>query len=173
MIDYIFGEENKEEYFPHASWHIIANNDYKTESSALEPDTIMCINQCLFILDAKYYKYGLTDNPQHLPGSSSIQKQITYGEYIEEKFTYDQNRIYNAFVMPFEKKTSDNYKFVSVGKAGWKKYSGKTANYYYVPGILLDTRYVMESYAKHSVKDIMELSKLIRSSLKDYRDRYE
>jgi len=175
MIDYIFGEENKDEYFPHAKWHILANKDYKTESSALEPDTIMCLNQRLYVLDAKYYKYGITNNPQHLPGSSSIQKQITYGEYIEEKFSYSQNQIYNAFVMPFKKKkkTDDNYKFVSVGKAEWKKYSEKTANYYYVLGVLLDTRYVIESYAKHSAKDILELSELIQNSLKDYRNRFK
>lgn len=173
MIDYIFGEENKKEYFPHAKWHILENKDYKTECSALEPDTVMCINQRLFVLDAKYYKYGLTKNPQHLPGSSSIQKQITYGEYIEENFPYNKNRIYNAFVMPFEKKTDSNYEFVSVGKAEWKKYSDKTANYCYVLGILLDTRYVIESYTKHSAKDILELSELIQNSLKDYRNRFE
>ena len=135
----------------------------------------MCFDQRLFVLDAKYYKYGLTCNPQHLPGSSSIQKQITYGEYIKEKFPYNPNQIYNAFVMPFEKKKEkdDNYRFVSVGKAEWKKYSDKTANYYYVLGILFDTRYAIESYARHSAKDILELSQLIQYSLKDYRDRFK
>lgn len=174
MIDYIFGEKNKAEYFPHAKWHILANKDYNAVSSALEPDTIMYFNQRLFILDAKYYKYGITNNPQHLPGSSSIQKQITYGEYIEEKFPYTPNQIYNAFVMPFEKtnETDDNYRFAGVGKAEWKKYSDKTANYCYVLGILFDTRYAIESYARHSAKDILELSELIQNSLKNYRDRF-
>ena len=32
--------------------------------------------------DAKYYKYGWTQLPKDLPSSSSINKQISYGEYI-------------------------------------------------------------------------------------------
>lgn len=39
LIDYVFGENNKDIYFPHAKWHIISGN--RTERSALEPDTII------------------------------------------------------------------------------------------------------------------------------------
>lgn len=175
MIDYMFGEENKERFFPHANWHVISDGNIKTESSALEPDTVMCAKDRIFILDAKYYKYGLTRNINHLPGSSSIQKQITYGEYLEEKFHYDKNKIYNAFVMPYEKSagSDENYKFVSVGTAQWKKYFCDTANYFYVLGILLDMRYAIESYAKHSAKDILKLSELILSSLEFYRAHFD
>ena len=74
----VFGESNKDIYFPHAKWHII--NREKTESSALEPDTVMKLNGKFYILDAKYYKFGITGLPMHLPATSSIQKQITYGD---------------------------------------------------------------------------------------------
>ena len=30
------------------------------------------------------YKYGWTGIPEHLPNGSSINKQITYGEYLEK-----------------------------------------------------------------------------------------
>ena len=64
LVDYVFGEDNKDEYFPHATWHIISGN--KVTSSALEPDTIMLYKDKIYILDAKYYKYGVTQNPLHL-----------------------------------------------------------------------------------------------------------
>ena len=170
MIDYVFGEDNKEEYFPHATWHIINGN--KKESSALEPDTIMLYDDKTYILDAKYYKYGITKNPLHLPGSSSIEKQIVYGEYVEVFKKVKKDKIYNAFIMPY---ASDNpgesYKFVSVGTADWKTYSPASANYDYVLGILLDTRYIMEQLSKHNPGEIEVLSDLIMISLDEYRSK--
>ena len=77
MIDYVFGEENKDEFFPHAKWHIVKDNGYTVESSALEPDTIMLQNGKCYILDAKYYNYAISWNPNALPASSSIE--ITNG----------------------------------------------------------------------------------------------
>ena len=79
LIDFTFGEDNKEDYFPRTSWLISGGT---TRNSALEPDTIMVVGGKVFVLDAKYYRYGHTKNAQHLPQSSSINKQITYGEYI-------------------------------------------------------------------------------------------
>lgn len=170
MIDYAFGEDNKEEYFPHATWHIINGN--KKESSPLEPDTIMLYDDKIYILDAKYYKYGITKNPLHLPGSSSIEKQIVYGEYVETYKNVKKDKIYNAFIMPY---ASDNpeesYKFVSVGTADWKTYSPASANYDYVLGILLDTRYIMEQLSKHNPGEIEVLSDLIMTSLDEYRSK--
>ena len=169
LIDHVFGEDNKDIYFPRATWHII--NGTKTESSALEPDTIMLKDNKIYILDAKYYKYGITGIPQHLPGTSSIQKQITYGKHIDTNFEFDEDNIYNAFVMPFCKESEDapNYKIVSVGTADWEKYVSSTPNYYYVLGILLDTTYMIRSYSKHNVNEIEKLSELIVGSLKDFR----
>lgn len=173
LVDYIFGEDNKEKYFPHATWHII--NGGLMESSALEPDTIMLLDDKIYILDAKYYKYGITEIPKHLPGTSSIQKQITYGEYIDKSpdFSFDTNNIYNAFIMPYDKTfmgDEENYKFVSVGTADWKKYDLSTPNYHYVIGILLDTRFVIESYSKHNLQEIETLSKIIKESLDNNKD---
>lgn len=171
MIDYVFGEDNKEDYFPHAQWHIIKpHGGYKTESSALEPDTIMEYDGKIYILDAKYYKFGVTDNPGHLPGSSSIEKQIVYGEFVEKNKGYNSNEIFNAFVMPFnakEKGCEQPYKFVSVGTADWKP-NDSDKNYHYVLGILLDTRHIIDTYAKHNLSEIEEMSELIEQSLSEY-----
>lgn len=168
LVDYVFGEDNKDEYFPHATWHIISGN--KVTSSALEPDTIMLYKDKIYILDAKYYKYGTTQNPLHLPGSSSIEKQIVYGEYVETCKNISKDKIYNAFVMPYD--SGDEhvpYKFVSVGTADWKPYDDMSANYNYVLGILVDTRYLIEQNSKHNTTEIEILSDLIVSSLATYR----
>ena len=70
-------------------------------------------NQKVFVLDSKYYRYGETKNPNHLPDSSSVVKQIAYAQYIEnpEKNTIPEdvkkytsnNQIYNAFILPGKK----------------------------------------------------------------------
>lgn len=168
LVDYVFGESNKDIYFPHAHWHIINGN--KDESSALEPDTIMLFEGKFFILDAKYYKFGITGLSAHLPPTSSIQKQITYGEYIATKAFAEKNHIYNAFIMPFAAKDNEEpVKFVSVGTADWITYSSNTENYKYVLGILLDTRYLLRTYARHNNTEIFRMSQLILDSIERYR----
>ena len=168
MIDHVFGEDNKDKYFPHATWHIVSGNS--VVSSALEPDTIMLHEDKVYILDAKYYKYGITRNPMHLPASSSIEKQIVYGEYVEANLGISRDKIYNAFVMPYDSgPEGDPYRFVSVGTADWKTYGIDRANYDYVLGILLDTRYLMDQHSKHNESEIEKLSDLIVSSLTAYR----
>ena len=168
MIDHVFGEDNKEHYFPHATWHIIDGNS--VVSSALEPDTIMLYDDCVYILDAKYYKYGITHNPMHLPASSSIEKQIVYGEYVETNLGIPREKIYNAFVMPFDSGAEkEPYRFVSVGTADWKTYGVNSANYEYVLGVLMDTRYLLEQHSKHNVSEIEKMSEFIDMSLAMFR----
>ena len=168
LIDYVFGESNKDIYFPHAKWHIIAG--CRTESSALEPDTVMKHDGKFFILDAKYYRFGITGLSAHLPATSSIQKQITYGDYIAARHFADSNDIYNAFVMPYAAREGDEpLKFVSVGTADWVEYSPETENYKYVLGILLDTKHIMQTYTRHNGREILNMSQLILDSIQSYR----
>lgn len=171
MIDHIFGEENKEIYFPHANWHILQDKGYKKESSPLEPDTIIKFNNKYYIIDAKYYKYGITRNPMHLPTTSSIEKQIVYGEYIQQKFDIGDEKIYNAFILPFDSKGNNYpYEFVSVGTGNWNNHN---RNYDFVLAILLDTRYIINTYSKHNVSEIERLTNLIEESLDNYLHNFE
>lgn len=173
LIDFIFGETDKEKYFPHASWHIIKNGNIK-QSSALEPDTIMKYAGKIYVLDAKYYKYGLTGRVNDLPPTSSIQKQITYGKHIAEQFRdVDSDDIYNAFVMPFDSGDGEKVRFVSVGTADWEVYNSNTRNYAYVLGILVDTRYLINEYVRHDKSKIEHLSEIIETSLEYYRSMTE
>ena len=79
LIDRAFGEKDKDKYFPRSRW-LLDYGKYK-EKRPLMPDTIMIYNDKYYILDAKCYRYGWTRTPDHLPNGSSINKQITYGEY--------------------------------------------------------------------------------------------
>ncbi|MFI3236596.1 MAG: LlaJI family restriction endonuclease [Lachnospiraceae bacterium] len=167
MIDYVFGESNKEVYFPKARWTLVGKTE-SIESSSLQPDTIIRLDDKVYIIDAKYYKYGITGNPSNLPASSSIQKQITYGEYLTSgKFkeiygqAFSQDKIYNAFVMPFnkDKKQDDEYKFVGIATADWKDSDKQYEN---VVGLLLDTKHLMDNCYRQNGGEIEKISALIQ-----------
>ena len=108
----------------------------------------------------------------HLPESSSINKQITYGEYIENckslKDKYGGLPIYNAFLMPFN--TSDNpfnvtdSYFINVGEATseWK-HNDKT--YEKVQGIVVDIRFIMNNYNGSHKSKIIKLANVIDEEL--------
>lgn len=169
MIDYVFGEDNKEKYFPHATWHIIKNNKVE-QSSALEPDTIMKYNGKIYVLDAKYYQYGITNQLSDLPATSSIQKQITYGKHIAEQIKETtENDVYNAFIMPYAAMDNEIFKFTSVATADWETYDKSTFNYAYVLGMLLDTKWLITNFVRHNNEEIEKLASAIENSLRLYR----
>ena len=172
MIDYVFGEANKEIYFPKARWTLVGQTE-SIESSSLQPDTIIRVDDKIYIIDAKYYKYGITGNSSNLPASSSIQKQITYGEYLtSEKFAeiygeaFSQGKTYNAFVMPFnkDKNQDDEYKFVGIATADWKDSDKQYEN---VVGLLLDTKHLIDNCYRQNGVEIEKISKLIEKKQSD------
>ena len=165
MIDKVFGIENKSVYFPKTTWHVAGE---KHNNASLEPDTIMLYEGNIYILDAKYYKYGVTGNAWDLPESTSINKQITYGEYVanEEKFKrmHGQDmRVYNAFLMPFDSlknKYHDGSKMLKIGEAvsNWKDNSKE---YEKIQGILIDVKTLMSINVRQEMKEIEALARLI------------
>ncbi len=169
LIDYVYGENIKDKYLPHARWTIL-NNGICESCSALEPDTIMKHNNKYYVLDAKYYKYGITNNIQHLPQTSSIQKQITYGKHILENEPISKNDVYNAFLLPYNGGDSENYKAIGIGTVDWEQYNSETPNCAYVLGVLVDTKTLITSYKKHNQREIEKLAKLIDSSVLAFRD---
>lgn len=169
LIDRIFGIKDKQSYFPKTKWHL--NFGKVKENAALEPDTIMLFNDKIYVLDAKYYRYGITGKPNHLPESTSINKQITYGEYIhtnqqfKDKYGEDVP-VYNAFLMPYNSKENIfdlDATFANIGEAkgDWKK-----DNYAYerVQGIVADIRYLMYHYTGNHKNRILSLATSIESA---------
>lgn len=160
LIDKVFGINDKEKFFPNTYWQINGNI---YANSFLEPDTIMVKNNNIYILDAKYYKFGATKNYYDLPGTSSIAKQITYGEYVYSneniKKEYGSScKVYNAFIMPFSKEEwGEPCDMICIGNANsdWKK-----GDYEYekVQGILLDVKtFIRKSISYDEVEQLVAL----------------
>ena len=126
MVDKIFGKlpqgVTKDKFNPHCEWDLSSGvRGYENPNYAMRPDTIMWDgnNKHLYVLDAKYYKFGKTGSATDLPSSGSICKQIAYAEYVEthwkEILGLDSSTspddsaqndtlpkpIYNAFVLPY------------------------------------------------------------------------
>ena len=142
MVDKIFGNLpqglNKSDFNPHLKYvtegskngdgvKYLDDDVDEKHRSTLRPDTIMIHDEDTFVLDSKYYKFGLTKNKSHLPGAESVCKQMAYAEYVKtvmEKRHLEQSegssgyqswilrgstpqnddfgkRIYNAFIMPY------------------------------------------------------------------------
>lgn len=165
LIDEVFGIKNKSDYFPNTKWNLNGRNSLYSNAS-LEPDTIMISDDKIYILDAKYYKYGLTGRCNDLPGSSSINKQITYGEFAAQLGQFKDNNIYNAFLMPFSKQKwncSEPFLYIGDATSDWK-----SNNYAYeqIKGILVDTNYLLKAFSIKDNSSISRLSLLIEGSFR-------
>jgi len=167
LIDKVFGISNKEDYFPKAVWTERHGAEKETEKHALMPDTIMLYNDKIYILDAKYYRYGATHNTDHLPDSSSINKQITYGEYVEKTRGMANESLFNAFLMPYDSNNnlfeiSDKFANVAEATGKWR---ANTKNYEKIQGILVDVRYLIHNYIGNHDEDKQLLAESIEKYL--------
>lgn len=181
MVDRIFGKlpqgVAKDKFNPHCEWNLSSREPgYENPNYAMRPDTIMWDGgeSRLYILDAKYYKFGMTGSASDLPSSDSICKQIAYAEYVERLVLQKKlpacegmpaNAIYNAFVLPYCF-DADNFKlppddgfetrpykmrFIGYCHGNWKNLDAKPGEvdyrpYHRIAGILLDVKSVMQNY---------------------------
>ena len=187
MVDKIFGKLpqglSKSDFNPHLKFVVegskngdgfnYQDEDDKDEKhrSTLRPDTIMSLSSSVFILDSKYYKYGLTKSPVHLPGAESVCKQMAYAEYVETHLTeipafagMTSHGVYNAFIMPYcadagkwdESNAKFGGKFGETGslkmcRAGYiyGDWKDRGQDYHKIHCILLDMKSVMRNYTNN------------------------
>lgn len=154
IIDKAFGEKNKDKYFPRTRWLLDQKKKGK-EKHPLMPDTIMIYDGKYYVLDAKCYRFGWTGVPEHLPNASSISKQITYGEYLEQYHSISNDILFNAFLMPYNMEKNVfglTEPFGTIGEAvsDWKT---NTKYYHRIQGIVVDTRYMLYHYIGSSKKN--------------------
>ena len=194
MVDKIFGNlpqgVAKDKFNPHLRWNDGCRDEKLDESeeeivlndpkrSTLRPDTIMVMGEGVYILDSKYYKYGLTGFNSHLPGAESVCKQMAYAEYVETHWneilgldssnaTHSQNDalpkpIYHAFIMPccaenvkekFPNAVFSESGLFSMCRVGyiygdWKNVEDEKRPYHKIHCILLDMKSVMRNYANN------------------------
>ncbi len=152
LIDITFGIPDKENYFPRTNWRERTGKAKSIPKHALEPDTIMILPSATgvkyYVLDAKYYRYGWTANPEHLPESSSINKQITYGEYVRNRKANPGDGVYNAFLMPFN--LHDNAFGITSWSGNVAEATGEwrmnSEDYERIQGIVIDVKFLMTHY---------------------------
>ncbi|STP04683.1 LlaJI family restriction endonuclease [Helicobacter acinonychis] len=148
MIDKAFGIKNKEVYFPKIKWNL----HYSKQKSdcVLQPDSIMLFEDKIYILDAKYYKYGVSGVANDLPNSASIIKQIVYGEYVAKLEA--KKEIYSIFLMPFNRfnnplKLNNIFENIGFANGEWRDNLKRYEN---IQTILIDTKFLMQNYNKKS-----------------------
>lgn len=161
LIDRIFGTEHgieKSKYFPKANWYIFDNEGLET--NPLVPDTIMINHDTknLYVIDAKYYRYGITSFTSHLPNMSSIAKQITYAQFINSNFSFKKVR--NVFILPFNSNENNllNYKCSGWALANWVE---DACDYKKIYIILVDTKHLMKNTSLANIIEIKNLSDII------------
>jgi hypothetical protein len=164
LIDRYFGETNKEDYFPHGLWTEKYGPNKDKASSALEPDSIMIYKNKYYVLDAKYYRYGVYPEfgVNALPPSTDINKQITYGSFVKNEKAGNSS-VFNAFIMPFNKVKNKfgitkSYGNVASATGDWIKDPKNPLDYEIIQGIVIDTRYLLKNYDGNHDYDKEQLS---------------
>lgn len=172
MVDNVYGTVTQAEmakYYPCSKWKK-PNGAWFKNNAPLRPDTIMLFNDTndkkCFILDSKYYSFdhGNTEESEEntqisvaahgsIPGTDSIQKQITYAEYIDKlrtppkndslaKYKFDPDKIFNAFILPGNVENETGIKYIGYAEADWNTQA--TEGYRKIHGFVIDTKAVMQ-----------------------------
>lgn len=180
LVDQVYGESDKDSFYPKVYWKLKNSSkpfSFSEKRNSLRPDTIMITkrgkeNQKIFVLDSKYYRYGATKNPNHLPDSASVVKQIAYAEYIDNvknrnklpenisPFIKTEN-IYNAFIMPSDNTSPENIGCVSADYVLPQDSENTSKPYYKIHGILLDIKSIMYKHIPKDKKLIEGLANII------------
>lgn len=111
-----------------------------------------------------------TKNPNHLPDSSSVVKQIAYAQYIanpknkipeDVKKNLTPQKIYNAFIMPSDNPFPQNIGYSSADYVFPQSQTNADKSYYKIHGILLDIKQLMFRHIPRDKDAIETLRKAI------------
>ncbi len=176
MIDMFFkGLKNKEKrkYNPYGEWHILGYE--KKRSSSLRPDTVHIKNgNNVIVIDAKMYLFGVTHCVKDLPNTESIQKQLTYGDYLYYTIFKDMDvRIYNVFILPYNKEINTfkndhkikkffdgNLVYIGYAKSSWRE---EQQTYDKIYTFLIDYNFLLNNYTKDLDKYIDKIFEIVQS----------
>ena len=182
-------QKTKEEFFyPASRWYFADEKKQIQINYSLRPDTIMLTadNKC-FILDSKYYSYNMLHEMKigeederstilihgSIPGTDSIQKQITYAQYLDKDietfnamerkdYRYNHKDIYNVFILP-EENNGEVLKYIGYANADW--YDNKK-NYHTIHAVTLDTKFLLLNAGKNGDEMRGKLAEIIISKRK-------
>lgn len=138
-----------------------------------------------FIIDSKYYSYTMLrklDSEENeseqesvlihgsIPGSDSIQKQITYAQYIDAsiktfdserraKYRFNPSDIFNVFILPANN-MEEKLKYIGYATSDW--HDGNK-NYHTIHAVTIDTKFLLENGNKKSDELQNELAILVKN----------
>ena len=170
MVDSMFSNvDNIKSFYPKATWDLVLENDI-INSSNLRPDTVLIKDNKVFILDAKYYRYGTTFRAGDMPETTSIQKQITYGEYVKKVKSGVYDDVFSAFVIPYCKtnnihqfRFNKDLEFVGIARATW--FDSEDVNSRNIVAILVDTKYLLTNWVRKNEDHINGIIQLIEENV--------
>ena len=172
MVDYVFSNVTDiTKYNPNAKWYLKKNGYAPKDASSLRPDTIRLESipsdssvgeKVAYVLDAKFYRFGTTGNEGDLPTTTSIQKQITYGDNIICNLRKKENIscVYNAFVMPYNKLNNpfgyeSDLEYVGYSEANWRN---DALSHTRICAFLIDTKHLISVWSQgNCTEDIAKL----------------
>lgn len=158
MIDYIFGNQDPSDFSPSAYWLLASSNYCPFKTKDLRPDTILIYRNSAYIIDSKYYRYGFTGDRRDLPDTTSIQKQITYGDFIKEnKKQGGVDKIRNIFLLPYNRvennlKLTDLLSYIGFAKSDYRSGSNDHET---IHAFLIDLKFVVKTWSHSSHFDII------------------
>ena len=178
MVDYLFRNvADITKYNPNAQWYLKKNDFIPKDASSLRPDTIRLEplpgsaegnEKVAYVLDAKFYRFGTTGNESDLPTTTSIQKQITYGDNIICNLQEAENiqYVYNAFILPYNKNNNifgyrSDLEYIGYSEANWRH---DDLSHTRICAFLIDTKHLISSWShgnctEDSEKLILEIEK--------------
>ena len=179
MINSIFGNKDATQFNPSAYWLLEKNNFESIKSSDLRPDTILVKDDTIYILDSKFYRFGYTGEESDLPETTSIQKQITYGDFIKKnKVGPDIKKIRNAFILPYNKDDNklnlkEKIEYVGYAKAD---YRNGNDDHEIIHAFLIDLKYVVQTWNKQNHNDdvealISDIEKIHKEKIKKEKEK--
>ncbi|MDD6005004.1 MAG: LlaJI family restriction endonuclease, partial [Firmicutes bacterium] len=176
MVDQLLNglsDRQRKKYNPSGKWSLLGS--HVRDASSLEPDTIVKYNGETYIVDAKMYRFGFTGNPDDLPDSTSIQKQLTYGDHAKKNIGGGKD-VRNAFILPFDKLKlpledwqcdyleDDNLLYVGFAEGDWRD-SSNPNDHDKIYTYLVDFNYLLNNYGGSDNSIINELCKDIEKRI--------
>lgn len=170
MVDYLFSNvKDITKYNPNAQWYLKKNDFAPTVASSLRPDTIRLVpigedttgtEKVAYVLDAKFYRFGITGKESDLPTTTSIQKQITYGDNIicNLKQTENIQCVYNAFILPYNKHSNtlgctENLEYIGYSEADWRNDGLPHTR---ICAFLIDTKHLISAWTQGNCEEDIE-----------------
>lgn len=105
----------------------------------------------------------MTKNENDLPETTSIQKQITYGDNIICNLKKKENiqEVYSAFILPYNKNNNDfdfkdNLEYIGYSKADWRN---DKLSYVKIYAFLIDMKHLITTWSQGNCAE--DISKLI------------